>query len=742
MRGLAGVIAIFWLVLASPVRAASVLETAATALANNAWVQISTTNTNLLQQPGAGGTIADFAANASWDPVRKRLYYVGNDHIDSITSQDQRFVYYDEATNAWANLPQGWSAPGQTDHGYYHNGAINTRTGIFYRRHGKDSQTLERFNLDTHSWTTALPANTLLSFTQCCGGMSYFPEAGGLFWIQGDGGPGGAGACGGNNCARLSTFNETTNVWVNIAQNIPMFDQPVVMAYNSVSQVIIYGRENSFYKMDRNRTITQFATAPITFYNGGFLAVIMPDPASGDFMVLDPGTRNLWRFNPLTGAWAAQSSTNKPNLNNLSIFAAPIANYGVIMYVACTTSCATYLYKPTTDAATTNYQTRILGRGVFKTFGFDNAALDRGTVGASGFGANYGTYYNGQGTGDPCPTSGSIQCPVIDTSIKASGASSLKFTIPTNSGAGGSGQWFTNFSRDLSLQFGGNSTLIAQWRQRFSPCFIRAGANDTACAAAAQSATRQYSLIDGQGGWKQLILGTGDNGSGTASSCTNQETVTQNTAQRGFPQGYHSCVTFSGFEPNTVPPNDILFQNQRASPYCRYNGGTANYFSPGGNCFGYFPNEWMSFKTRIDIGAFTSAGGCTADAAGLNCYKNSRVRQWVGREGDAAMTLIIDITRDMIAAPEPNGNNQWGKVWLLPYHTNKSSSQAHPEAYTWYDELILSTQDIADPGAVAAGPTPQTFTQSLSDATNFSEFAKPIGPVRGRLRRVIERRLN
>ena len=38
-----------------------------------------------------------------------------------------------------------------------------------------------------------------------------------------------------------------------------------------------------------------------------------------------------------------------------------------------------------------------------------------------------------------------------------------------------------------------------------------------------------------------------------------------------------------------------------------------------------------------------------------------------------------------------------GKVWLLPYQTGKSSAPAYPTAYTWYDELIVSTSRIDDP---------------------------------------------
>jgi hypothetical protein len=39
----------------------------------------------------------------------------------------------------------------------------------------------------------------------------------------------------------------------------------------------------------------------------------------------------------------------------------------------------------------------------------------------------------------------------------------------------------------------------------------------------------------------------------------------------------------------------------------------------------------------------------------------------------------------------------YGKVWLTPYSTNKSSAQSHPTAYTWYAESIVSRNPITDP---------------------------------------------
>ena len=85
--------------------------------------------------------------------------------------------------------------------------------------------------------------------------------------------------------------------------------------------------------------------------------------------------------------------------------------------------------------------------------------------------------------------------PGLDSTVKASGNSSLKFTIPSQSGGNAGGAYFTNFSNDLSTQFGENSDFYIQWRQRFSPEMI---------SIIFQAAG------GGAASWKQSIIGTGD----------------------------------------------------------------------------------------------------------------------------------------------------------------------------------------------------------------------------------------
>ena len=307
-----------------------------------------------------------------------------------------------------------------------------------------------------------------------------------------------------------------------------------------------------------------------------------------------------------------------------------------------------------------NFATRCAQPGVLKCVGFDSGAEIAGT-----YGDNSGTLPG-------------VANPAIDTTVMASGAGSLRMTIPSQSPANTSGAYFTNFSGNLATQFGANSTFYVQWRQRFSPEFLNTHYNNG-------------------NGWKQIILGTGDKPGCSASnavsppcysSCSDLETVVQATNQRGMPLMYNSCSGSSSHRAfdDFVEPfgSDVKLQNARPSPYCLYSQSGANQFPPNGNCFGYFPDEWMTFQIRITTGPRVN-----------DEWTNSYVTLWMARQNQASQ-LVINWGPYNLSAGSIGEDQKFGKVWLLPYHTNKDPSQVHPTGYTWYDELIISTNQIAD----------------------------------------------
>jgi hypothetical protein len=263
--------------------------------------------------------------------------------------------------------------------------------------------------------------------------------------------------------------------------------------------------------------------------------------------------------------------------------------------------------------------------------------------------------------------------PQIDFTVKASGNGSLKFTIPSNATPNSSGSYFTNFSRNLATQFGESSEFYVQWSQRFSAEFL----------------SRENVTGDG---WKQAIIGTGDQPRKLYYTCTALEVVTQNEFHRGFAQMYNSCTGSSShasfddfFE--RLKTGDIKLQNARPSPSCLYSQSRTDpvtLFPPAGNCLAYFPDEWMRFQVHIKTGPRMN-----------DEFTNSYIQLWIGREGQP-LQPAIDWGPYNLTAGDPKTNQRFGKVWLIPYNSKRDFKVTRPTAYTWYDDLIVSTQPIGD----------------------------------------------
>jgi hypothetical protein len=325
-----------------------------------------------------------------------------------------------------------------------------------------------------------------------------------------------------------------------------------------------------------------------------------------------------------------------------------------------------------------DFQTRCGAPGVVRCFNFDDNSQLGGT-----YGDNFGYFNNVSLNHSVCGQNAVTLCPVIDQTVHASGTGSLKFTILSGGSSGSAGQWFANFSADLATQFGANSEFYVQWRQRFDTNYV----NNT-----------WPNFRAGGEGPKQAIIGNGDlpgctpansnSGGPCRSSNDGLATVVQDVDQHGYAMMYHyiggSTVRFEG----TAGNGDLSWQNLRPPPYCTYPQwliSKAAQFPPNGNCFGYFANEWMTFKVHIKPGPLS--GGM---------WINSVVELWIGREGQPS-EKVMSVTGNLEA------NDQYGKIWLLPYISNLTTDFSYPDAHTWYDDLIISAQDIADPSASLQG---------------------------------------
>ncbi len=114
-------------------------------------------------------------------------------------------------------------------------------------------------------------------------------------------------------------------------------------------------------------------------------------------------------------------------------------------------------------------------------------------------------------------------------------------------------------------------------------------------------------------------------------------------------------------------------------------------------------NQWMTFQMHIKVVKWNE--------------KNSVFHAWMANEGQPSVMIFnSDLVGGMTYYRNNDPNAFFGKVWLLPYNTNKDDTESYPTAYTWYDDLIISRARIPDPDATAPPPTP-TINLSANPTT-------------------------
>jgi hypothetical protein len=277
-----------------------------------------------------------------------------------------------------------------------------------------------------------------------------------------------------------------------------------------------------------------------------------------------------------------------------------------------------------------------------------------------------------------------------DTAVFASGGGSLKFTIPSFGGSDSAGSWRQLFTPNLSdgpsnaVMFKENSTFYVQFQQRFSPEFL----------------TNNWPGTYGTPGitwWKQEII-SNDN-----STCGSVELTTVNAYQKGYPTMYSHCGD-DGFQ---VPiPNFDYLNEQGASPTdlsynCHYH---ANQNVPG-SCFMYPANTWVTFYYKVSIGTWGQP--------------NSTIQAWVSVGGQPYVEWVN--IQNHTLNEDPTKGADYDMITLTPYMSYRISSiSAGPTAYTWYDELIVSTQPIAVPGGTPP-PPPSACDVNGDGSTNVAD---------------------
>jgi hypothetical protein len=306
-----------------------------------AWVELNTIGFSgaFLETTSDAQPITEWADSATWDPISKQFFFLGAPHY-----RPWKFISYSDATNSWRGLPLADScmstATGCIGHAYDHN-TIDPTTGTVYHRL-YNSRTVYQYKISAGSWST-LPQMDVVPQLGIAGGLAYFPERGGLVFVNG-GESGGGG---------VYFFNTAANQWSRLASALPMGPYHNFAEYSPVHKVVIFGGGNNsrdIYRLTASGTITKMRDAPIDLgVRWGSMTTV--DPVSGNFLVFG-SNRSFYQYNPTTDIWTLQSGPTPPFFSSnpsdpiSDTIATPVSTYGVVMVIDYNYSNSkVYLYK-------------------------------------------------------------------------------------------------------------------------------------------------------------------------------------------------------------------------------------------------------------------------------------------------------------------------------------------------------------------------------------------------------------
>ena len=326
---------------------------------------------------------------------------------------------------------------------------------------------------------------------------------------------------------------------------------------------------------------------------------------------------------------------------------------------------------------------------------------------------------------------------VIDPSTKVSGSGSLHFIVPAIANADTSGSAHFNFSPDLTTSFGEGQEFYVQWRQRMDENYLsNAYLQGASCPPADGTPRTAVADCPGDsinGGMKQIIIAPQDTDAGPTQfgkhySCETPHLVI--TLQYNqMPIMYHSCSFYQGFSPAYVPPRasfpSYLSQSAVPCPYAPYAIVNGKVKAAPDPCVKYVANEWMTLQLHVKVGHWHTTGD-------NNMKRDSMVELWIARENHPsvlAQSMVFYALRNNAqdtSANQPGAPYKYGKVWLLPYNTGRDPNAGpYPVANIWYDDVIVSTARVPDPGVAIQPPTNLTADASAYPQVTLSWTREP-----------------
>lgn len=305
-----------------------------------------------------------------------------------------------------------------------------------------------------------------------------------------------------------------------------------------------------------------------------------------------------------------------------------------------------------------------------------------------------------------------------DANVRASGKGSVRFDILAQTAQGSGGNIVIPFGDDESSYFGANSEFWVSWRQRMDKRFIagyKAQGNGFANAKQVIIAQGDVRAVDG----KKI----------PANACSEAQVVIVSSTpgtKTTYPIGYIECARYRGFEDvlkpgsyvgNAMGSTPITRQNMRTNPRgqstCIAHPNTLDQTG----CFTYLPDKWITYMVHLKLGpegkAFSSVSrqeqpgyiNSTYELYGAYPGEDFQpIHRQTGivipkgqyyQSGDLALASSY---KSGWGPGDANPNAKFGKLWLLPYMTNKDPTEITPTSSTWFDEVIVSRCQIAAPG--------------------------------------------
>lgn len=268
---------------------------------------------------------------------------------------------------------------------------------------------------------------------------------------------------------------------------------------------------------------------------------------------------------------------------------------------------------------------------------------------------------------------GTYSQPTIDE-----GAGYMRFNRPSQAGSDPTGYWHMNFSDDGSVLFDAGDTFYAQVQTWYSQGWF----------------DQIYLQTNGdpQFGIKLFDVAAGHQGGVYYNTSPGLKIVIQtyNEIRAPNPYGYN----YAHSDQNMYVYGTNVLENSFPACIGEGDGSLRPQMMPA-ECFCLVPETWQVWKIGVDILSRVTVSG-------HSCF-HFRLRLWGAVLGQPSV-LLHDWGPDtsgyfplLASDSDTLAPLSFGQIVLFPYLTGQSATQVCSPAEARYREVIISTEDIADP---------------------------------------------